>query len=281
MHTTNFLNSSINLRINADDFPSTWGTFHTIALLISRLPPESQIATRDISEAYQTIPLHHSQWPGMVVRIDDDRFCIDMCTCFGVSPSAGAYGSLADAGLDIFRLVGIGPTSQWVDDHLFFWIWKEYLEEYNEHRRTWHKSIIKEGERRDGGQIWFGGHIFDDGTTEEFDEDCRFPILDLSNASPRSAEDFLFTFNFDDIDRISHVTQTPWELQKDSLFADCNLYSGLAWDPANGMVYLTEEKKAKYIRAVQEWRERAMHVLSDMQKLHSKLLHVSLVLPRG
>ena len=33
---------SINLAINSQDFPCTWGTFSTICLIIYRLPPGSQ-----------------------------------------------------------------------------------------------------------------------------------------------------------------------------------------------------------------------------------------------
>jgi hypothetical protein len=137
-----FPNPSINPRINSDQFPSTWGTFHLIALTISNLPPGSQLATRDVSEAYHTIPLHPSQWPGAVVRVSDDLFCIDTCTSFGLAPSAGAYGVVADAGLDLLRHQGIGPASRWVDDHLFFCILREHITSYNEQRLTWHQEII-------------------------------------------------------------------------------------------------------------------------------------------
>jgi len=78
------------------------------------------MATRDISEAYCMIPLHHSQWPAAVVHVTDDQYCIDTCMSFRVSPSTGAYDSITDAGLDIFRSQGIGPTSCWVNDHFFF-----------------------------------------------------------------------------------------------------------------------------------------------------------------
>ena len=50
------------------------------------------------------------------------------------------------------------------------------------------KSITKlagmtHGQHQDGGSIWFGGRTFDDGTLEEFDEDCAFPCGDLSELS--------------------------------------------------------------------------------------------------
>ncbi|CAA7258927.1 unnamed protein product [Cyclocybe aegerita] len=44
--------TSINSGINSNQFPCTWGTFSVICLLISRLPPGSQAAVRDVKEAY-------------------------------------------------------------------------------------------------------------------------------------------------------------------------------------------------------------------------------------
>lgn len=34
--------------------------------------------------------------------------------------SAGVYGLVADAGVDILRAAGLGPLTKWVDDHIFF-----------------------------------------------------------------------------------------------------------------------------------------------------------------
>lgn len=232
--------------MDPDNFPSTWGTFHVLALTISRLPPGSQIAIRDVSEAYRTVPIHPSQWPGAVVRISEDQFCIDTCMCFGLSPSAGAYGNLADAGLDLFRAKGIGPNSRWVDDHLFIRILKEFIEGYNVKRKQWHNEIISRGMHHDGGRIWFGGHVFEDGTLEEFDEDCRFLIMDLSEASSRSINDVRFSCNMADIDRVSEDLNIPWEKLKDKSFAYANPY-----------------------------------IVIDVQQLYGKLLHTTLVVPKG
>jgi hypothetical protein len=98
-----FPNPSINSFIDASDFPTTWGKFSIIYLLISRLPPGSEAATHDVAEAYRTISLHPSQWPAAVVCTSDSEFCVDTCTAFGATPSAGAYGHIADAGAKILR----------------------------------------------------------------------------------------------------------------------------------------------------------------------------------
>ena len=56
-----FLVSSINSHISSADYPCTFGTFLTVCLVINSLPPHSQAATRDVADAYRTIPVHHSQ----------------------------------------------------------------------------------------------------------------------------------------------------------------------------------------------------------------------------
>jgi hypothetical protein len=118
--TPHHINPSINSFLDSDEFPTSWGTFTIISLLIHQLPPHSQIATRDVAEAYRTISLHHSQWPGTVVRTGEDAFCIDTTAAFGFSPSSGVYGKVADAGADIFRFRGVALLIKWVDDHAFF-----------------------------------------------------------------------------------------------------------------------------------------------------------------
>jgi len=111
---------SINTHLDSSLHPYTWGTFSTMALCITRLPPGSQAAARDEAEAYRTMPLHPSQWNGTIVRIGDDAFNLDTCLSFGLGPSAGIYGACADAANDIMRAEGIGPITKWVDDRIFF-----------------------------------------------------------------------------------------------------------------------------------------------------------------
>ena len=113
--------SSINSSIDADAFPCTWGTFATICFTIFNLPPGSQAAIRDVAEAYRTIPILPEQWPGLVVKLrEEDKYAINICNNFGLTSAGGLYGEVGDATLDIFRVQGIGPSSKWVDDHIFF-----------------------------------------------------------------------------------------------------------------------------------------------------------------
>lgn len=274
-------NPSINSYLDSDDFPTTWGTFSIISLLIQQLPPNSQIATRDVAEAYRTIPIHHSQWPGTVVRIDEDSFCVDSVAAFGFSPSAGVYGGVADAGADLFRHQGIGPLAKWVDDHVFIRIRREFLESYNKQRQVRHNELAERGQVREGGRLWFGGRVHEDGTLDEHVEDCSFPCRDFSSLSPRSEEDLLYTYNFDDIDRFSDALGIPWERSKDLPFASSTTYIGFLWDLNSLRVSLSPEKRKKYAISIDEWLLRSTHDLNHVQKLHGRLMHACLVLPAG
>lgn len=172
-----------------------------------------------MAEAYRTIPLHPSQYPGLVVHTGGDLFAVDTSFCFGCSSAASSYGGLADAGADIFRSEGIGPLSKWVDDHLFICILQIHLEKYNEQRRLWAHSIQDQGGlHRDGGRKWYRGATLPNDQLEEYNKDCSFPLLDLSQNSPRSAEDEKFSYCMADINALSEETSIPWEISKDIQF---------------------------------------------------------------
>jgi hypothetical protein len=136
-------------------------------------------------------------WSGC---FNPDSFGIDTAGCFGLASASGVYGQVADAGSDIFRMSGIGPLSKWVDDHIFFRIPCQHLENYNlYHRRACHTIQQTGGRLHDGGRLWFKGGKTPDGRVEEFDEDASAPIRDLSHTSPRSPEDSPFTYCIADI----------------------------------------------------------------------------------
>jgi hypothetical protein len=279
--TASHPNPSINSYLNPDEFPTTWGTFTIISLIIHQLPPHSQITTRDVAEAYRTIPLHHSQWPGTVVRTGEDAFCVDTVASFGFSPSAGTYGLVADAGSDLFRYKGIGPLAKWVDDHVFFRIRREFLDIYNQQRQSRHMDLLARGQIHQGGRLWFEGTVFPDGTLNEHVENFCFPCLDLSSQSVRSAEDALYSYNFDDIDALSDALGIPWEKSKDLPFSSSSSYIGFRWDLDAHTVALTPEKCQKYSTAITDWLLCPRHALNDVQKLYGKLLHACLVVPAG
>ena len=275
--------SSINSHIDGDYFPCTWGTFATVALLFSRLPPGSQASVRDVAEAYRTIPALPAQWLGLVIRLQaNDQFAVNVCNNFGLTSAGGVYGMVADAGADIFRAHGIGPLAKWVDDHIFFRLPHTHLPAYNAKRAEWHQEIQTQGGRRqDGSRLWYGGDALPNGTAQEFDEDCSATLRDLANTSPRAAEDQQFTYADADINKLSVRLGIRWEASKSVPFGTEVPYLGFRWNLDTRVVHLLEEKKAKYLAAIAEWEGRRTHNLLETQRLYGKLLHASLVIPAG
>lgn len=282
-HTPSETTSSINFSIDSDHFPCLWGTFPIVANIIRSLPPSSQAAIRDVSEAYRIAGLAPDQWPGTVVRLPGpDSFAINTSNLFGLSSAAGVYGSLADCGVDIMRGGGIGPISKWVDDHAFFRMLREHVTEFNRRRHQTRLRIEANGGRRQsGGRYWFDAGKMPSGRTEEHDDSMRFPVCDLSGQSPRSSNDVRFSYCMADIDAVSDPLGIPWEKSKDIDFASEFPFTGLVWNIATRSVSLSEEKKSRYLDAIQTWLEARSHTLPEVQKLYGKLLHAALVVPAG
>ena len=275
--------TSVNAHIDSDDFPCTWGTFATVALIIARLPPGSQASVRDVAEAYRTIPAKPDQWPGLVIRLQaDDQYAINVCNNFGLTSAGGVYGMVADAGADMFRGQGMGPVAKWVDDHIFFRIPRTRLSDYNNQRAEWHREIQAHGGRRqEGSRIWYGGKDLPNDSTEEFDEDCSAKLHDLANTSPRPAADQKFAYADVDIDKLSDHLGIKWEASKSIPFGEEVAYLGFRWNLRSRVVYLPDEKKARYLAVIGEWKGKRTHDLIETQRLYGKLLHAALVIPAG
>lgn len=284
-HSQITLVPSINSAISSEEYPCTWGTFGTVALLIWSLPPGLEGATRDVKEAYHTVPLHPSQWPGMVVRLSEDNsFAIDTQNAFGLASGAGIYGRVADAGVDIMRAQGLGPITKWVNDHLFLQIRREHLIEYNTLRDTWAQKLNQNGGlQHSKGRLWYCGDLMDTGRFEEYDEDCTMPIKDQKLLSPalRNQHDVQFTYSLDDIDAISNELGIPWEKAKDVPFTSVPTFIGFEWNIEKRTVALPLAKKKKYLAAINDRSKSITHTLDEAQKLHGKLLHTTLILPHG
>jgi hypothetical protein len=274
---------SINSCIDCDDFPCTWGTFATVALLIARLPYGAQASVHDVAEAYRMIPALPSQWPGLVMRLEaDDQFAVNVCNNFGLTSAGGVYGMVADAGADIFWGRGMGPVAKWVDDHIFFRVPWVHLSSCNAQRAQWQQEIQSHGgRRREGSRLWYGGKCLPDGSTEEFDEDCSTRLRNYAGASPRSPDDQQFSYADTDIDELSSRLGIKWQTSKSVPFVAEVPYLGFRWDLHTRTVHLPEEKKAKYLAAIAEWGAKRTHNLLEMQKLYGKLLHAALVIPAG
>ena len=134
---------------------------------------------------------------------------------------------------------------------------------------------------QDGSRLWYKGNDMPNGRPAEFDEDAGFALQDLSNTSPQSTKDTRFAYCNADIDPLSNALGIPWETTKTVPFSPCIPYLGFTWDLKMQTVTLSEEKKAKYINAIEEWRSHPKHTLGEMEKLYVKLLHNCLAVPKG
>lgn len=93
---------AINLAIDFAQFSCTWGTFNSTYLLVARLPQGSQAAIRNVKEAYRTVPIEPSQWPGLVVKLQEpDSFSINTMDCFRLSSGCRVYRTVGNAGAQI------------------------------------------------------------------------------------------------------------------------------------------------------------------------------------
>lgn len=143
------------------------------------------------------------------------------------------------------------------------------------------QTFAKEGMRQTGGCIWFGELHHETGRLEESNKDCLKPLKDLSNDSPRSDHDRLFTFSLCDIDALSENLGIIWELLQDQPFAPSTIYTGFSWDVQLKTVSLSAAKVDKYLAAIYKWCKRHAHTLHDVQELYGKLLHACEATPRG
>lgn len=135
--------------------------------------------------------------------------------------------------------------------------------------------------KQSGSHLWFAATDPSGDLMEEFNEDCSFPLQDLSHQSARSQYDALFAYNLADMNLASKHLSIPWETSKDQSFSSSTIYIGFYWDLENRIVSLAPSKVEKYLGAIQEWLNRPKHVLKDVQSLYGKLLHACFAIYRG
>jgi hypothetical protein len=109
---------SVNDEINADDFPSEWGSFADMLILVTEALPGAQAATLDVDAAFRRCPVRPEQQNHFVIQWDG-RFYVDHCVAFGGASACGIFGRVADAFIAICRQRGYGPVKKWVDDFAF------------------------------------------------------------------------------------------------------------------------------------------------------------------
>lgn len=272
---------SINSQLDVSAHPCSWGTFYSFCVLVASLPEGSEMAIRDVRDAFRSVPLHPDQWPGHVVRVaGEDQFVVDTAVSFGGAPAPGLYGHVADAALDILRAKGIGPSSKWVDDHAFIRIKRKYIENYN----TWRAEVrnrisVEGGERRKGARIWWEGGEGADGRREEFVENFRFPIRAVGDSESE------FAYQAEDVDSLFAELGVVLAEEKGCDFAPVAPFTGLEWNVQAKQVGVPEKKREKYAAVLETLRGEAepgeRWGKKAVESLYGKLMHVSLVVPEG
>ena len=260
----------INSFIDSTDFPCTFGTFHNVCFIINNLPPGSQASTRDVADAYRTIPLHPSQWPGLVVRLANDSFALNTQNSFGLASAGGVWGHVADMLADLFRSQGIGPLTKWVDDFLFFRVPASSLSRLNQDRSLLSPQLIP---GQTNARRYFSGPALPDSTQPQYDENFQFPLKHISSR--------FFSYSEHDVDVFSQSIGLPWKPEKTQPFSSCVTYLGFDWDLNSRTVSLSPAKRIKYLQALRDWNNKEFHSLLQVQSLYGKLLHTTYILPQG
>ena len=108
---------SVNAGINSNNFHTEWGTFNIAAATILTLPQGCVAAMFNITAAYWLTLTHPEQQHSLCV-FWKDKVYVDRAVMFGLSSSAGVFGSIADMLIAIYRAAGFGIVIKWVDDFL-------------------------------------------------------------------------------------------------------------------------------------------------------------------
>ena len=90
-----------------------WGTFDITAATIPTLPQGCVAATFDIAAAYQLMLTCPKQQHSLCV-FWKDKVYVDRAMMFGLSSSAGIFGSIADMLITIYKAAGFRIVIKWV-----------------------------------------------------------------------------------------------------------------------------------------------------------------------
>ena len=131
-------------------------------------------------------------------------------------------------------------------------------------------------------RVWFCGRTAETGQPEEYDEDMEAKLQDIAEAKHRTSwEEEPYCYNETDINELLKKLGIRWEKSKTIPFQEEVPFLGFSWDLRRCMVAVLEEKKQKYWEAIKEWKRQDTHTLEQVQSLYGKLLHTTLVVPRG
>ena len=176
---------------------------------------------------------------------------------------------LADAGADIFRGTGNGSPREMGRRPRLLPGPPSTPHGYNAQRAEWHHEIQATWRPQAGGQpalVW--GKGLPNGSAEEFDEDCSTKLRDLTAYFPAISQQT----------RISPMqTQTSMGSRR-TLASDGKTAKSIPFGQKSHIwvsggtctpreVHLPDEKKARYLAAIAEWKKKRTHNLLETQRL--------------
>jgi hypothetical protein len=111
---------SVNLRVDKDDFETSWDDFKTVAWFFTTYKGKLILGVFDWAKAYRQIPVAMDQWKFLMVLDFNDQVYVDTRVQFGGVAGCGTFGEAAEAWKEImltkFNLL---RGFRWVDDTLF------------------------------------------------------------------------------------------------------------------------------------------------------------------
>ncbi|KAF7319947.1 Reverse transcriptase/ribonuclease H [Mycena kentingensis (nom. inval.)] len=102
--------------------------------------------------------------------------------------------------------------------------------------------------------------------------------IDPNGLDPPS---FWFGYDENGVRNTLGPLRAPWHPDKGQGFAFLVIYIGFLWDFQRRQVSLTEEKRLKFLRRVNDFRQKQVFSLYDLQKIHGSLCHIAYVYPLG
>lgn len=114
------LHPSTNDFSDRKDFPTRFDSALRAADLVADASPGTEAMTLDIAKFHRRTPICAAHKPWFVMQSRPGQFYIQHCCPFGARASEGNSGEIANASVDIWAELGVGPTCKWCDDMAVF-----------------------------------------------------------------------------------------------------------------------------------------------------------------
>ncbi|KAF7319316.1 hypothetical protein HMN09_00269200 [Mycena chlorophos] len=246
----NDVHPSSNSYVDKKKFPTRSTTATKIGEYIANAPPGTQAMSLDISKFHRTVPIlpAHKKW--FVVR-GPRGYYIDHCAPFGGSGSSGNASKIATAIEDIWEAEMVDDPDHYEDDGIV--------------PRTPLATIMEED------------------THPESPTPHRKPRIPVESVVVGTTT-YHYAYSRASALAAIEPLRVPWHPVKWTEFLFEIVYIGFLWNLPEKRVSLPEQKRLKFLRRVDEFRDlckRGRCSLNDVEKIHGSLCHICFVYPEG